>query len=180
MKMNLKFPLIAMAAIALAATPAVAQQPQQAANNAECVNGTAPKGRPDKAPKFNPFDGLNLTEQQQTAINNLQNERRQACAAAAKAKKEQKADKQKAKADKQKGDKQKEDPKQKAEQRKASRQEYLAKVKSILTPEQYTKYLENVYVNAAPAHGNKDAKKGGDRPGQRGPRGDRGQRPNRR
>lgn len=162
-----------MAAIALAATPAVAQQPQQgAANNAECVNGTAPKGKPDKAPRYNPFDGLNLTEQQQTAINNLQNERRQACTAAAKAKKDQKADKQKAKADKQKVD-----PKQKAEQRTASRQAYLAKVKSILTPEQYTKYLENVYVNAAPAHGNKDAKKGGDRPGQRGQRGgDRGQR----
>lgn len=174
MKMNLKFPLIAMAAIALAATPAVAQQPQQAAaNNAECVDGVAPQDRPDKAPKYNPFDGLNLTEQQQTAINNLQNERRQACTAAAKAKKEQKADKQKA-------DKQKVDPKQKAEQRKASREAYLAKVKSILTPEQYTQFLENVYVNAAPAHGNMDAKKGGDRPGQRGPRGDRGPRPDRR
>lgn len=175
MKMNMKFPLIAMAAIALAATPAVAQQPQQAsADNAECFCGVAPQGKPDKAPRFNPFDGLNLTEQQQTAITNLQNERRQACTDAAKAKKEQKADKQ-AKADKQKAD-----PKQKAEQRVASRKAYLEKVKSILTPEQYTKYLENVYVNAAPAHGNKDGKKGGDRPGQPGQRGDRGKRPARR
>lgn len=124
--------------------------------------------------QFNPFEGLNLTPDQQQAIEALTPQRFQGncddqaqCQAGDKAKcdKADKAKCDKAKADKKgdkakakdgkkdgkKGDKKdgKFDAKQgqdreamKAEA-KARRAEYLSKVKEILTPEQYTQFLEN-------------------------------------
>lgn len=43
---------------------------------------------------------------------------------------------------------------------KAERREYLAKVKDIVGPEQYVIFLENEYVNVAPAPGHKDFRQG--------------------
>lgn len=49
------------------------------------------------------------------------------------------------------------------QERRNSRKEYLAKVKSILTPEQYTQFLENNFVNGAPA--GKPGARRGNKPG---------------
>ena len=89
-----------------------------------------------KRPDFNPFEGLNLTENQQSKLNDLKSE----CC--------------KRKESGQKGDKQKPD-------RREAKREYLAKVKSILTPEQYVTFLENMTLNRpdmGPAH-NRNMKK---------------------
>lgn len=83
----------------------------------------------------NAFEGLNLTEQQKTKLAAL----RQEC----------KAEKDKTK----KSDKKelsREEKQKLAAEKKAKRQEcrkkYLEGVKSILTPEQYTKFLENSFL----------------------------------
>ncbi|MCM1163886.1 MAG: hypothetical protein NC339_06540 [Muribaculaceae bacterium] len=86
-----------------------------------------------------PFDGLNLTAEQQAKLKEIT-----PCTSDKKDKK----DKQDIK-------------KECRENAKAARQEYLTKIKAILTPEQYVQYLENSYVNQAPRHKVRpDAKKG--------------------
>lgn len=76
------------------------------------------------------FAGLDLTPDQQKALQTLQENRRA----------EQKLAREQAKADK----------KESREARRAkaaeSREKYLAEVKKILTPEQYTKFLENGFA----------------------------------
>ncbi len=157
--MKMKFPAIALMAAALTAVPAMAQTDNNV-TNATC-NGTtqctsAPKGsKGAKVARVNPFAGLNLNAQQQQAINALQAERQQARAEKMKGEKKDAA----------RADRQKQSPEQRIAERKAARTSYLAKVKAILTPEQYTQYLENLYVNASPAgkgagFGNPGARKG--------------------
>lgn len=114
----------------------------------------------------NPFEGLNLTADQQTKLDALKKESQEARAAKAEARKSQ--DKQRKEANK--------------EAAKTARTEQLAKIKAILTPEQYVKFLENNFVNAR--HGNKSAKDNGrlaknERKGDRGQKrdGNRGNRP---
>lgn len=70
------------------------------------------------------FKDLNLTDAQKEQLTALKAEQK---AARTEAKKDKKA--------------------AKAEMRREGRQQYLAKVKSILTPEQYTKYMENQLVD---------------------------------
>lgn len=70
--------------------------------------------------QFCPFDGLNLTDAQKQQFKDLRAKRQQA-------KKDAKADR---KAD-----------------RKAAKKAQLDEIKSILTPEQYTLFLENHFVN---------------------------------
>lgn len=115
----------------------------------------------------NPFDGLNLTEKQQSELKALQEE---------------------CKAERQKIAKQKKDErKQIKEQRKNNAKEYLAKIKGILTPEQYVQFLENAFLNkGACPFGRPKNGKHGMRPGKynidgrqadkRKPYGQRGQR----
>lgn len=181
--MKMKFPAIALMAAALTAVPAMAQTDNNVTNTT--CNGTAqctsvPKGV--KVARVNPFAGLNLNAQQQQAINALQTERQQARAEKMKGEKKDK--------DAARADRQKQSPEQRIAERKAARTSYLAKVKAILTPEQYTQYLENIYVNASPAGkgariGNPGAKKGnvanGDRrrDGKAMKNGERRQRPDR-
>lgn len=93
-----------------------------------------------------PFAGLNLTEAQKQALNNLKKpscKGDSACKAnqaQCKAKKEEyKAAKKQLKSDR-------------AENMKAARKDYLAQVKSILTPEQYQQFLENNFINGTPRH----------------------------
>lgn len=108
--------------------------------------------------KYNPFSDLNLTAEQQTKLDNLRQEM----------KKDRKDAVEKMKADKDKN------RKAKKEAMENGRKAYLAKVKEILTPEQYVQFLENSFLNAnkagmknqkMKAHGPRDAKKGGPRPG---------------
>lgn len=113
-----------------------------------------------------PFDGLNLTEDQKTKIKALG----QAKFDARNAKKAEKAQaKAQAKADRR-------------EARNAARREELAKIKEILTPEQYVQFLENSWVDAKKDfgprakqfRGPKGVKPGKD--GKAGPRPERGPR----
>lgn len=99
-----------------------------------------------KAHKANrSFEGLNLTDDQKAKIQAL---------------KAQKADKAKAQAQADKAKKKEAKDKMRAGKRQA-RQDYLASLKSILTPEQYTKFLENNFVqkgDMAKNHRTRDGK----------------------
>lgn len=114
----------------------------------------------DRPQPVNPFEGINLTEQQKTALKALAEEQKQ--------NRTKKTDKQKAE---QKADKQKK-AQERMEAQKNARKEYLAKVKSILTPEQYCQFLENNYVNQSQKMESNPGKKQGNGPrnGQGGPR----------
>lgn len=81
------------------------------------------------------FEGLNLTDAQKEQIKNIKAEQKAKCQAECQAKQAKKAEKKEA--------------------RQAARQEYLAKIKAVLTPEQYVQYLEN-----AATRGNKGMKRG--------------------
>lgn len=115
----------------------------------ECTKGCAKKD----APRYNPFAGLNLTDKQKAELQALKPGKDAKCKDAGKeckSKKECKA-KDLSKAEKQAF------RKQAIEKRQQGRRDYLAKVKNILTPEQYVQFLENNYVDAgmkgAPGHG---------------------------
>lgn len=123
--------------------------------SAKCSTEKCEKG--DKKPCA--FEGLNLTAQQQEQIKALQADQQKACKQAC----------DKAKADKQK------QAEGRREAGKTARQAYLAKVKAILTPEQYVQFLENSYVNAPAKMGNKKDGKKGDRKGGRDNKGFKGQ-----
>lgn len=122
-----------------------------------------------KAKGMNPFEGLNLTEKQQSELKALAESRR-------------------AEMSKQK-DQKKQDMKAMKEKRQNARKEYLAKIKGILTPEQYVQFLENSWLksgNQGRANmGSKGQKAGkdGKTPGNNGKKGQRdgkkGQRPDR-
>lgn len=88
---------------------------------------------------FNPFEGLNLTEQQATAIKAIPNPRE--------------VMKEAVKNDSQK----KTDIRTLA---RTVRADYLKSVKGVLTPEQYMQFLENSYMN--------NVASGAQRPGQKG------------
>lgn len=126
-------------------------------------------GKFDRADRgMRAFEGLNLTDAQKTKIEELQKQCKEAREKEMKAFKEQKdqnrdkkdrkdltdAEKQQLKAEKEK---------RKAEmqaQRKQQMQNFLNGVKSILTPEQYTQFLENNFMMAGNNH-QKGMKKGG-------------------
>lgn len=134
---------------ALAQTPGQNARQAVDATTAATVDAKKVKGERKNAPKHNPFEGLNLTEQQQARLDAL------------KPTAEQRAQ---AKAEKQA--KKEADRKARFEQRAQQRRDYLAKVKAILSPEQYMQFLENNYVDNAPAKkmmGKKAGRKDGDR-----------------
>ena len=120
--MKKKILSIALVLAGLMGTSAMAQSPatpqQTTTQTATCP---AAKNRP------NPFEGLNLSEKQQAEIKAL----REGC----------KAERQKI------AEKEKAEKKEMKEQRMKDTKEYLAKVKDILTPEQYVQFLENAYLN---------------------------------
>ena len=91
----------------------------------------------------NPFEGLNLTADQQTKLDALKKECQEARKAKAEARKSQAQQRKDAN----------------KEAAKTARTEELAKIKAILTPEQYVQFLENNFVNAR--HGKKAAKDNG-------------------
>ena len=95
------------------------------------------------AKRYNPFEGINLTDKQKAELQALKSE------------KQSESQKTNGKCKKQGKDK-------KCTckpQNKNSRREYLTKVKSILSPEQYVQYLENSYVAKPFNRGNRMAKK---------------------
>ena len=84
-----------------------------------------------KGYRINPFEGLNLTDNQKEKLNKLREER--------------KAERSK-KSQQRKSDKLRADSTSRAQQI-ADKRDYLNQVKSILTPEQYVAFLENMVVN---------------------------------
>ena len=156
-------------AILLASTLGITAVAQSPANSQTCNNTKTEctkAGKTDKAVRPNPFEGLNLTEQQKTELQSIA-PKKDCCKSKA-----DKKDKAQAKAEKQA---------KRAEKRQEmiqNRRDYLAKVKNILTPEQYVQFLENNYVDqifkGGPRHGkmaqakHKNGKKGDRRHNMRG------------
>lgn len=99
-----------------------------------------------------PFDGLNLSEAQMQQIKQLGETRKAEMQKARKEAKEAKADAKK----------------DKAASREQVKRDELAKIKAILTPEQYVQYLENLVVKGQKA--GMAQRQGGDRRTQ-GPKG---------
>lgn len=156
MKMN-KFAIIAASFLAFGGSAAFAAKPEAKTEATECCAAkagacvaadcvaagkdcptdarcTGDKGRKGhcRVKDACRFEGLNLTDAQRESIQKINSECRQA-----------RADK-------------------KAERREAAgkeRADYLAKIKEVLTPEQYVKFLENEYVKARSAAG-RDFRKG--------------------
>ena len=107
----------------------------------------------DRKDAPNPFEGLNLTEQQKTKLQELKK-------ADMEQKKQLKEQQKQLKEKKQAEAKANKDARK--QQRTKERRDYLAKIKSILTPEQYIQFLENNFVNKVdkqgPRKGGKDGK----------------------
>lgn len=121
----------AIMVMALAASAPVFAQKNDCKAKQVCTETTCAAG--DKVKKAqNPFEGLNLTADQKTKLDAL----RQQCAADRKQAKEQA---------KERKDRDRKDRMESYRQMRADR---LAKIKNILTPEQYMKFLENQYVDA--------------------------------
>lgn len=130
----MKKKVLGIVLLALAsALPAMAQQPAPATcNNTEaCTGATSGECKARKAQ--NPFEGLNLTDAQQKALGEL-------CKKQCEGQRVQK-------------EKNAEAAKQAKEAKREARRKYLDEVKAILTPEQYSTFLENNYINRAPRHG---------------------------
>lgn len=120
----------------------------------ECPRCTAPApdtkraNRPGMSMQFNPFEGIELSEQQQADIKALPSPQ----ASMIEALKNDKKDK-------------KFNP---GEINRTAYANYLNSIKQILTPEQYIKFLENTYTAQVPAsmNGKREGRPGG-RPGGR-------------
>ena len=169
--------VIALAFAATTGLAALAQAPQQCPNNngqqcpakEQCAPDQCPAQQcaPDQCPltactdsatcQQRPceFEGLNLTDAQKAQIKEIKAAQRAEFKAKAQA---ARADKKQAKADR----------RQAMEQ---GRRDYLAKIKAVLSPEQYVQYLENKVVKA-----DKDFKRDMKPRGDKQPRGERGPR----
>lgn len=137
----MKKTLIAIAFIAAGALAFNVNAANTKSDNKECGNKTecckkdkAERGRKGQFAKA--LEGIQLTEQQQTALNELNTKR-------AEARKARKAEDKEAKA-------------KNVQDAKNGRLEYLKEVQKILTPEQYVTFLENTAVSAH--HGHKAGK----------------------
>lgn len=120
-------------------------------NNKTCTEASCPKadkavkgqkgqkGNKDMKPnRPNPFEGINLTADQQTRLQAIRDNAKQ--------------QREAAKADQSKVEKGKLD-KDRADRRADfanKRKDYLGKVKEVLTPDQYVVFLENCYVQQMP------------------------------
>ena len=148
---------IALVLAGMMGTTAIAQTPS---------SNTTPAAKEQGCPacplckQYNPFEGLNLTDKQQNDLKALRESR--------------KADIKKEMIDK------KADRKAMREQAQKNRKDYLAKIKGILTAEQYVQFLENSYLNNRAGVGSNNRKDmRNKKDGKKGMRGNRqgGQRP---
>lgn len=140
--------IIVATALALALTGAAfASNPTPAAATA-CPQAACPATQACRqdAPRFNPFDGIQLTNDQQTAINNLNEQQRQNRENARSERRQERRDRSEAA----------------RTQRDQCRRDYLTSLKGILTPEQYVTFLENCFVNVQPGRpeGNRPERQG--------------------
>lgn len=145
--MNKKFKVLGLALLALSMTgiSAFAQDNNTAGtgektNTEQCCRKSSrdskdARERKDRTARA--FEGLTLTEAQQTQLQQLNDQR---------------ARQRKQRAEANRLDKQRRDSDMRAD-RKASQKEYLEQVKAILGPEQYVVFLENIVVNGPDIQG---------------------------
>lgn len=167
----------AIAAFALLAPAAMMAQTTTENTKTENRQGNK-KSRGEARPKYNPFEGLNLTDAQQSKLKDLgcpfAKGDRKACPDGQQCKPGDKKD--------QNGKAARPSREEMAKKMLDARKDYLAKVKQILTPEQYLQFLENSYTNRPAMDGrmkphHKDSKKhhkGGKMKGQKGDKPGRG------
>ena len=110
---------------------------KQACKKDNCKQNVCKPGTRDCKKKCNPFEGLNLSQEQQTRIAAIPTPRQVMKAAV------------------EKGDVKRENVR---EYVRTVRADYLNNVKQVLNADQYNKFLENFYVNAAPNKNKKDGK----------------------
>ena len=143
------FTSVAIAAVAALGFSAAAQTPAPACNKADrgrCEQTVkAPRLCNDSIAEVMIFEGITLTPEQQTKINVIKADRKQKMEArraeARQAREAARKDRTAAAAD-----------------RKQCQRDYLAKMKEVLTPEQYVVFLENMVVSQpAPARDGKAA-----------------------
>lgn len=125
---------IAVLAASLFSFSALAQS-QQA--SPECTTQQCPakpeacprnaKACPAQRPCADPFAGINLTQDQQTKLNTLREKRKAECAAVNKSRKDR--------------------FQQRDSMVRVSKKQHLEEVKSILTPDQYVIFLENMVIS---------------------------------
>lgn len=115
---------LALTALSLVPFTGMAQAPAPSAPGKEQVKK---EDRRACREARNPFEGLDLTEAQQTQLRSLAEKRQAARAEKAQARKEAK--------------------KKDDSQRRDDRRAYLDEVKGIIGPEKYVVFLENMYVN---------------------------------
>lgn len=159
--MKKKILSIALVLAGLVGSTAFAQAPAGDGSQKEKTEKTfTKKDKKDKAQRPNPFEGINLTDKQKSELQALRDNSR---AEKMKADEKKKADK-------------KAEMKEMMEKRQNARKDYLAKIKGILTPEQYVQFLENSFLNTQQPRA--IAKKGGKdmRPGKNGKDGKMGKR----
>lgn len=122
----MKKTIIAMSLALMGAFAMSAQTPANCINPANCAVTACTDSSACRPQGYCPFAGLNLTADQQTKLQALNADR------------QKKAKDARANAQKQRSEAK--------DARKNARKEYLAQVKSILTPEQYVQFLENNYT----------------------------------
>lgn len=150
--MNIKAIFVAASALILSATAVSAQNTTKTQSGKSAKESTCVMKKGDKDQKGAClFDNLNLTDAQKAKIKALKENEKKA----------RTENKEKARAE-----------------RSNARKDYLANLKTILTPEQYVQFLENNYLNAGKQghKGGMDMKRGdrkGGRDGKGMPRGDR-------
>ncbi len=140
--------LVAMVMVTFGCNRSESNQNVAEAKDAKC----AEKGHCDHKHQCpNPFEGIELTPEQQEALKALQTP----CPESKQCKEGKDCPEGKECAE----GKQCPEGKECASKGKEAKAEFLGKVKAILTPEQYTQFLENIALNAAPGHGHKGAGK---------------------
>ena len=139
-------------------TPDCHGKKHKKACKADCKEG---KRKDIRAEKHDPFAGLDLTEEQKTQLNAVKEDM----------KAERKAAAEQAKVEG-KDNKDRKDPRARRAEMEKVKADYLAKVKAILTPDQYVTFLENNFLSGIGFDG-KHGKFKDDKGGKKHDKGDR-------
>ncbi len=136
----MKKKFLSLAIVALCGTAITLNAQKPAADNSDKQQCAKDKKecrhdkKMDKKGCPNPFEGITLTQEQQAKLDQLNQSRKADRQQRAQATKEQKKQAKEAR----------------RADRKAQKRDYLNNVKSILTPDQYVVFLENIVVEQAP------------------------------
>lgn len=124
------FPL-ALAAAALVSFSSYAQTPSQQQTDCTQKKECVKKDKKNRMAKADPFQGITLTADQQARLQKLESDRREA----------------RKKIDAERRDQKQRFDAEKMKARRDARKSYLEEVKSIIGPDNYVMFLENIYVS---------------------------------